>query len=99
MRQCPACGARIRLELTREELRVTALLGEGFHVKDIAQELRKAARTVKGQLRSVYIKLGLMDERRLPYVRLAVWWNCELFQLGLRELGMREEIDSSAFAA
>ena len=41
-------------------------------------------------LNQVYCKLDIpgTEEGFLPHLRLAYYWNCELFQVGLKELGL-----------
>lgn len=54
--------------------------------REIARKLNKAIWTVKSHLGRTYQKLGLHYREGVPHVKLAVYWNCELFQIGLREL-------------
>jgi len=67
---------------------VAKQLAEGLAGREIARNLGKTHRTVKLQLGNIYRKMNLSDRRVNPYVKLAVWWNCELFQIGLKELGL-----------
>ena len=44
--------------------------------------------TVKNQLQEIYRKLGIDPRDKSGMVKLAVYMNCELFQIGLKELGV-----------
>jgi len=52
-----AIVARIREELTRQEKRITRLIGEGMDNFDIAEALHLAPQTVKNYVSSIYYKL------------------------------------------
>jgi DNA-binding NarL/FixJ family response regulator len=69
--------------LTPQQRRIASMLAEGFDRKEIAAELKIDQRTVKSHLSELYRRLGLDDLTFTPRVRLGVYWNCELFQIGL----------------
>lgn len=63
--------------------------GIGMNIADVGRSLGVSERQVKTLLWRLYFKLGLAEDPELhKQIRLAVWWNCELFQVGLRELRM-----------
>lgn len=64
--------------VTPQQRRVGDLVALGFHTRDIADTLGIAVRTVKAHLRALYCVTGANG-----IVQLAVWWNCELFRIGL----------------
>jgi DNA-binding NarL/FixJ family response regulator len=93
---CSFDGASERVrkndKLTPREMAVAGLVAEGFDGPMIAKELGIKSGTVKNYVHKVYCKLDFPasddwhgDELR---IKLAVLWNCELFQIGLRELGL-----------
>jgi len=74
--------------LTANESRIVGLIADGLGPTAIAQEKGTAVHTVKTQLTLVYLKLGLDDPSLHHYVRLGIYMNCELFRIGLQELGL-----------
>lgn len=79
--------------LTASDLAVIRLLAEeglGAGDRELAEALGVATRTVKGRLTHIYAKLGVpyYSDEGHPRVRLAYWWNCELFRIGAKELGL-----------
>lgn len=86
--RCPTCGQKTRVELTTSEEEVLSLLSRGYCTKEIGIRMEISARTVKSYLARIYFKLGVDPEKLHCHIRVATWWNCELFQIGLRELGM-----------
>jgi len=88
MTYCPHCGHELPKALTPEELRIASLMGTGYGATGIAEETRKNLGTIKNHLSSVYRKLGVPHADYSTRTKLAVWWNCELFQIGLQELGL-----------
>lgn len=57
--------------------------GLGLGPREIARRLGKSEGTVKQQLGRIYRKLGLRGDGKVALVQLAVYWNCEIFQIGL----------------
>ena len=75
--------------LSPTEMLMAAMIAEGMTLREIAGQLGKARSTIKTQLSVIYGKLGLgqaSDGARDPRVRLGVYWNCELFQIGLQAI-------------
>lgn len=88
MSVCPHCGYELpEGVLTPIEVRVAALAAEGYGSTEIAEEVGTSVQTVKNQLGMVYRELDV-PRNDLARIKLAVWWNCELFQIGLKELGL-----------
>jgi DNA-binding NarL/FixJ family response regulator len=58
-------GARVRDRLTPKELRIVALIVQGYKNKDIATELGTTEQVVKNYLRNVYDKIGVSDRLEL----------------------------------
>ncbi len=58
-------GARVRDRLTAKELRVVALIVQGFKNREIANQLSTSEQVVKNYLRSVYDKIGVSDRLEL----------------------------------
>ena len=84
--------------LTPTEFLLASLVAQGLGPKHIALHRGANLQNVKNQLRRLYAKLDLTPHPR-PGVKLAVYWNTELFQIGLRELGLIPAEDASAIAA
>jgi DNA-binding NarL/FixJ family response regulator len=69
----PACdpdtddfvGARVRDRLTPKELKIVALIVQGFKNKEIANLLGTTEQVVKNYLRNVYDKIGVSDRLEL----------------------------------
>jgi DNA-binding CsgD family transcriptional regulator len=84
---CPNCGVSVVLEVTRPvtHAEVTAIreIANAFTDPEIAQKLGISQPATKARLARVFEKLGVRSR-----VQLAVYWECELFQIGLRELGL-----------
>jgi DNA-binding NarL/FixJ family response regulator len=58
-------GARVRDRLTPKELRIVALIVQGFKNKDIAVELGTTEQVIKNYLRNIYDKIGVSDRLEL----------------------------------
>ena len=58
-------GARVRDRLTPKELRIVALIVQGYKNKDIAGELGTTEQVIKNYLRNVYDKIGVSDRLEL----------------------------------
>jgi DNA-binding NarL/FixJ family response regulator len=54
-------GARVRDRLTPKELRIVALIVQGFKNKEIATQLGTTEQVIKNYLRNVYDKIGVSD--------------------------------------
>jgi DNA-binding NarL/FixJ family response regulator len=58
-------GARVRDRLSPRELRIVALIVQGFKNKEIADQLGTTEQVVKNYLRAVYDKIGVSDRLEL----------------------------------
>ena len=58
-------GARVRDRLTPKELRIVALIVQGYKNKEIAQQLGTTEQVIKNYLRNVYDKIGVSDRLEL----------------------------------
>jgi DNA-binding NarL/FixJ family response regulator len=58
-------GARVRDRLTPKELRIVALIVQGYKNKDIASHLGTTEQVIKNYLRNVYDKIGVSDRLEL----------------------------------
>lgn len=94
---CPHCGKNAGDVLKPEDLAVIKGICDGLPNVEIGKRLGIGTRTVKGRLTRIYKILDInwpsehergFDHRR---VILACRWHCELFQVGLRELGILVE--------
>jgi DNA-binding NarL/FixJ family response regulator len=60
-----AVGARVRDRLTQKELKIVALIVQGYKNKDIATRLGTTEQVIKNYLRNVYDKIGVSDRLEL----------------------------------
>ena len=58
-------GARVRDRLTPKELKIVALIVQGYKNKDIASQLGTTEQVIKNYLRNVYDKIGVSDRLEL----------------------------------
>jgi len=58
-------GLRVRDRLTAKELRIVALIVQGYKNKEIAAQLGTTEQVIKNYLRSVYDKIGVSDRLEL----------------------------------
>ncbi|HMK31719.1 MAG TPA: response regulator transcription factor [Terriglobales bacterium] len=58
-------GARVVDRLTHKELRIVALIVQGYKNKEIATELGTTEQVIKNYLRNVYDKIGVSDRLEL----------------------------------
>jgi DNA-binding NarL/FixJ family response regulator len=58
-------GTRVRDRLTPKELRIVALIVQGYKNKDIATELGTTEQVIKNYLRNIYDKIGVSDRLEL----------------------------------
>ncbi len=58
-------GARVRDRLTPKEMKIVALIVQGFKNKEIATQLGTTEQVVKNYLRNVYDKIGVSDRLEL----------------------------------
>jgi len=58
-------GARVRDRLTPKELRIVALIVQGYKNKEIATQLGTTEQVIKNYLRNVYDKIGVSDRLEL----------------------------------
>jgi DNA-binding NarL/FixJ family response regulator len=58
-------GTRVLERLTRKELQIIALVGEGFKNREIAMKLATKEQVVKNYLRTIYDKTGVSDRLEL----------------------------------
>jgi DNA-binding NarL/FixJ family response regulator len=96
---CPHCGGRVDpSRLTPLETSVASMVAQGWAASDIAETSGRRTQSVKNMLSRIYEKLGVHDRDGWPRVKLGIYWNCELFQVGLHALGLIAE-NSSEIAA
>ena len=60
-----AVGARVRDRLTAKELKIVALIVQGYKNKEIAVRLGTTEQVIKNYLRNVYDKIGVSDRLEL----------------------------------
>ena len=60
-----AVGARVRDRLTPKELKIVALIVQGYKNKEIAVKLGTTEQVIKNYLRNVYDKIGVSDRLEL----------------------------------
>lgn len=60
-----AVGARVRDRLTPKELKIVALIVQGYKNKEIATKLGTTEQVIKNYLRNVYDKIGVSDRLEL----------------------------------
>lgn len=60
-----AVGARVRERLTVKELKIVALILQGYKNRDIAEELHNSEQVIKNYLRSIFDKTGVSDRLEL----------------------------------
>ncbi len=60
-----AVGARVRDRLTPKELKIVALIVQGYKNKEIATTLGTTEQVIKNYLRNVYDKIGVSDRLEL----------------------------------
>jgi DNA-binding NarL/FixJ family response regulator len=60
-----AVGARVRDRLTPKEIKIVALIVQGFKNKEIASHLGTTEQVIKNYLRNVYDKTGVSDRLEL----------------------------------
>ena len=58
-------GLRVRDRLTAKELRIVALIVQGYKSKEIATQLGTTEQVIKNYLRNVYDKIGVSDRLEL----------------------------------
>jgi DNA-binding NarL/FixJ family response regulator len=58
-------GMRVRDRLTAKELRIVALIVQGYKNKEIANQLGTTEQVIKNYLRNVYDKIGVSDRLEL----------------------------------
>jgi DNA-binding NarL/FixJ family response regulator len=58
-------GARVRDRLTAKELKIVALIVQGYKNKEIATQLGTTEQVIKNYLRKIYDKLGVSDRLEL----------------------------------
>jgi DNA-binding CsgD family transcriptional regulator len=58
-------GLRVRDRLTPKELRIVALIVQGYKNKEIATQLGTTEQVIKNYLRNVYDKIGVSDRLEL----------------------------------
>lgn len=65
IRENDMVGARVLDRLTPKELRIVALIVQGFKNKEIATQLGTTEQVIKNYLRNVYDKIGVSDRLEL----------------------------------
>ncbi len=68
--EADAVGARVRDRLTPKEIKVVALIVQGFKNKEIASRLSTTEQVIKNYLRNVYDKTGVSDRLELALFTL-----------------------------
>ncbi len=63
--EADAVGARVRDRLTPKEIKIVALIVQGFKNKEIASHLGTTEQVIKNYLRNVYDKTGVSDRLEL----------------------------------
>ena len=63
--EADAVGARVRDRLTARELKIVALIVQGYKNKEIATTLGTTEQVIKNYLRNVYDKIGVSDRLEL----------------------------------
>jgi DNA-binding NarL/FixJ family response regulator len=63
--EADAVGARVRDRLTPKEIKIVALIVQGFKNKEIATHLGTTEQVIKNYLRNVYDKTGVSDRLEL----------------------------------
>lgn len=77
-----------RCKITRKRMQVLDLLLKGHSNDEIAFISNQSVRTVKVNIRVLCGILGINPTNR---IRLVHYWNCELFQIGIKELNLLKE--------
>ncbi|HUS20369.1 MAG TPA: response regulator transcription factor [Terriglobales bacterium] len=65
VQESDAVGARVRDRLTAKELKIVALIVQGYKNKEIATRLGTTEQVIKNYLRNVYDKIGVSDRLEL----------------------------------
>ena len=65
MSETDMVAVRVRDRLTPKELRIVALIVQGYKNKDIATELGTTEQVIKNYLRNIYDKIGVSDRLEL----------------------------------
>jgi DNA-binding NarL/FixJ family response regulator len=65
LRENDLVGLRVRDRLTAKELRIVALVVQGYKNKEIAAQLGTTEQVIKNYLRKIYDKLGVSDRLEL----------------------------------
>ncbi|MEO6119613.1 MAG: response regulator transcription factor [Terriglobales bacterium] len=65
VQESDAVGARVRDRLTAKELKIVALIVQGYKNKEIATKLGTTEQVIKNYLRNVYDKIGVSDRLEL----------------------------------
>lgn len=65
VQESDAVGARVRDRLTAKELKIVALIVQGYKNKEIAVKLGTTEQVIKNYLRNVYDKIGVSDRLEL----------------------------------
>jgi len=73
----PSTGEASLASLTRREQQVLAGLVAGHSAKDVAIELGIAVPTVRTQIRALYRKLGVHNQRAAILVAVKAGWSIE----------------------
>jgi DNA-binding CsgD family transcriptional regulator len=84
---CPSCGlvsTNFGKKLTPGEVNLMNLISEGHSIGEAGASLGYGYESTKRVLGAAREKMGIERE----VVQQIVYWNCELFQKGLRELNM-----------
>ena len=77
---CPRCGAK-REAISLTERRIAKLRAEALTYREIGQRLRLKETYIRTTFTRMAHRLGLTQ------FQLGMYWSCELFQIGLKEMG------------
>lgn len=73
--------------LAPREIEVASLIAQGYRSHTIAEKLNLSQNTTRHYARVIRKKTLCKSN-----LKVAVYWNCELFQIGLEELGIRRRL-------
>ena len=82
-------GARVRDRLTAKELKIVALIVQGYKNKEIATQLGTTEQVIKNYLRNVYDKIGVSDRLELALFTIhhRIWRKRQQRQWRQRDTG------------
>lgn len=90
--EADAVGARVRDRLTPKEIKIVALIVQGFKNKEIASTLGTTEQVIKNYLRSIYDKTGVSDRLELALFTI----HHRVLAQAAAEVGSRLEAEEQA---